>query len=149
MTTLFDPSSRETVLARVDSLRADSVRQWGKMTVSQMLAHCSAALEVATGDTPRRQQWIGKIFAPFVRTKLLGEAPFSRNSPTDPTFVIRDDRDFAAERRRLVGLVNRFAEQGPESAGRQTHSFLGSMRGDEWGIMMLKHLDHHLRQFGA
>lgn len=149
MRTLFDRSSREAVLARVDSLRPDSVRQWGKMTVSQMLAHCSAALEVATGDTPRPQQWIGKIFGPFVRNKVLGEEPFGRNSPTDPTFVVRDDRDFAAERRRLVGLVHRFAEQGPESAGRQTHSFLGRMTGDEWGTLMLKHLDHHLRQFAA
>jgi len=28
------------------------------------------------------------------------------------------------------------------------HSFLGRLRSDEWGVMMHKHLDHHLRQFG-
>ena len=39
------------------------------MTSAQMLAHCSVALEAGTGDKPRRQQLIGKIFAPFVRTE--------------------------------------------------------------------------------
>jgi len=29
------------------------------------------------------------------------------------------------------------------------HSFLGRLSGEEWGIMMYKHLDHHLRQFGG
>jgi hypothetical protein len=29
------------------------------------------------------------------------------------------------------------------------HSFLGRLKSDEWGVMMHKHLDHHLRQFGV
>jgi len=28
-------------------------------------------------------------------------------------------------------------------------SLLGRLKGEEWGRMMWKHLDHHLRQFGA
>ena len=34
------------------------------------------------------------------------------------------------------------------AAARQTHSFFGRLSGDEWGRLMYKHLDHHLRQFG-
>jgi hypothetical protein len=26
---------------------------------------------------------------------------------------------------------------------------LDRLKGDEWGVMMHKHLDHHLRQFGV
>ncbi|MGE5346230.1 MAG: hypothetical protein ACM3JH_09770 [Acidithiobacillales bacterium] len=51
--------------------------------------------------------------------------------------------------RRLAGLVQRLARQESEAAGRQTHSFFGWPTGDEWGVMMYKHLDDHLRQFGA
>jgi hypothetical protein len=119
------------------------------MDSAQMMAHCSNALEVGTGDRPRKQAMIGMLLGRFVKASLLGEKPFSRNSPTDPTFIISDPRDFDAERTRLAGLIERFAAAGPENAGKQTHSFLGRLGGDEWAVMMYKHLDHHLRQFGA
>ena len=149
MHSLFDPADRQSVLGRLERLESSAERQWGKMGAAQMLAHCSAAMEAATGETPRKQALIGKIFAPFVRSSLLGEKPFGRNSPTDPTFIVTDERDFEAEKRRLTRLVAVFCESGPEKASAQTHSFLGRLRGEEWGVMMYKHLDHHLRQFGA
>ena len=119
------------------------------MTAAQMLAHCAVALEAGTGDTPRRQQLIGKFLGPFFRKSLLGERPFSKGSPTDPTFVVKDERDFNREKDRLMGLVEKFCQRGPEAAGRQEHSFLGAMSGDEWGRLMYKHIDHHLKQFGS
>ena len=149
MHSLFDPADRQSVRERLERLEPAAARQWGKMGVAQMLAHCSAALEVATGQTPRKQALIGKIFAPFVRSSLLGEKPFGRNSPTDPAFIVTDEKDFEAEKRRLTRLVNTFCEDGPEKASTRTHSFLGRLRGEEWGVMMYKHIDHHLRQFGA
>lgn len=149
MKSLFDSDDRESILARLSKLEPGAERQWGKMSQAQMLAHCSAAMEVATGDKPRRQAFIGKVFAPFVRSSLLGEKPFSRNSPTDPTFVMTEEKEFEAEKRRLTGLVTRFCDRGPEKASAQIHSFLGRLKGEEWGVMMYKHLDHHLRQFGA
>ena len=149
MQTLFDPSARENVNARLGKLQPSSERQWGKMTPSQMLAHCANALEVASGDRPRKQALIGRLFGPLVRKKLLGEEPFGKNSPTDPTFVIRDERDFETERTRLKNVLDRFCDRGPEHAARQTHSFLGRLTGEEWGTMMYKHLDHHFRQFGV
>jgi len=149
MQNLFDAPAKQDLLGRLKTLSPGAPRQWGKMTAAQMLAHCSVALEAGTGDKPRRQQLIGKIFGPFVRNGLLGDKPFSKGSPTDPTFVVRDERDFAGERARLAGLVERFCERGREHAGRQTHSFFGRMSGDEWGRLMYKHIDHHLRQFGS
>ena len=149
MGTLFDPADRDVILVRLGKLESGSPRQWGKMTCGQALAHCAIALEVATGDRPRKQQFIGKIFAPFVRKSLLGERPFSRNSPTDPTFVVTDERDFESERRRLTDVIARFCELGPGNASKQVHSFFGRLRGEEWGLLMYKHLDHHFRQFGA
>ncbi|MEO8431526.1 MAG: DUF1569 domain-containing protein [Acidobacteriota bacterium] len=146
--TLFEPAGRANVEARLGKLGPEATRAWGSMGPAQMLAHCSAALEVATGDRPRKHQLIGKIFGPFVRKSLLGDKPFSRNSPTDPTFIVTDEREFDAEKRRLSTLVDRFCAAGPAKAGAQIHSFLGRMTGDEWGVMMYKHLDHHLRQFG-
>ena len=149
MPSLFEPAARKAIVDRLNALPATAERQWGKMDAAQMLAHCSAALEVGTGDRPRPQAFIGKIFGPFVRSSLLGDKPFGKNSPTDPTFIVTDARDFAREKERLTGLIRRFCERGAPAAGQQLHSFLGRISGEEWGVLMHKHLDHHLQQFGG
>jgi hypothetical protein len=148
MQNLFDSVDREAIVRRLTALRPGSPRQWGKMSPAQMLAHCAAALEVACGDRPKKQTLLGRIVTPFIRSSILGEKPFGRNSPTDPDFVIADERDFALERRRLGALIDRFCERGSSAAAGQVHSFFGRLSGDEWGRLMHKHLDHHLRQFG-
>ena len=149
MQNLFDSPARQEILERLGALSPGASRQWGKMDAGQMLAHCSVALEAGTGDKPRKQQLIGRLLSPFVRKGLLGEKPFSRNSPTDPTFIVADAREFAAERERLLRLVHRFCDRGPAEAGKHAHSFFGRMSGDEWGRLMYKHIDHHLKQFGS
>jgi len=146
---LFDASSKDEILQRLSKLSPEAPRQWGKMSVPQMLAHCAAALEAGTGDNPRPQKLIGKVFAPFVRKGLLGDKPFSRGSPTDPAFVVRDERDFAREREKVVALVEKFCARGRDEAGREIHSFFGRMTGEEWCRLMYKHLDHHLKQFAS
>ncbi len=50
-----------------------------------------------------------------------------------------------ARRGATVGLIARFCERGPSEAGKHNHSFLGKISGDDWGVVMYKHLDHHLR----
>ena len=101
------------------------------------------------GDVAKEHSFIGKVLGRFVKGSLLGEKPFSKNSPTDPSFIVSDPRDFAKERVRLVEIVKRFGDAGPSAADGRMHSFFGRLNGDEWGILMYKHLDHHLRQFGV
>jgi len=72
-----------------------------------------------------------------------------RNSPTARELVMKDDRDFVAEQRRLDGLLDEFAAAGPGGCTDHPHAFFGPMKPDEWAILMYKHLDHHLRQFGV
>lgn len=149
MKSLFEHTDRDEILKRMTDLQPGSVRQWGKMNPAQMLCHCSQALETATGDRPMKQAFLGRILTPFIRSSILGEKPFSKNAPTDPTFVVADERDFTAERSRLTTLIDRFVQRGAASAGTATHSFFGRLSGEEWGRLMYKHIDHHLRQFGA
>lgn len=149
MQNLFDPQDRAAIAQRLSRLQPSSPRQWGKMNAAQMLAHCAVALEVACGDRTKKQAFIGRVLAPFVRSSVLGEKPFSKNGPTDPDFKITDDRIFADEHARLVALVDRFYDRGPAKAEGLVHSFFGRLTCDEWGRLMYKHLDHHLRQFSA
>ena len=150
MPSLFEPATKQAILERLARLGPKASRQWGKMDAAQMLAHCSVAMEAGTGDKPLKQRLIGKVFARFVKGSLLKtEKPFPRNSPTDPTFVMSDPKDFAKEKDHLTNLIDRFCTAGPQHAGKHTHSFFGRITGDDWGVVMYKHLDHHLRQFGA
>jgi hypothetical protein len=149
MKNLFEPNDRDALLGRLSRLQSSSSRQWGKMNVAQMLAHSSAALEVACGDRIKTQRLLGRVLAPFVRSAVLGDKPFSRNAPTDPDFRIADERDFEKEKARLASLVARFYSRGPSAVEGVVHSFFGRLTADQWGRLMYKHLDHHLRQFGA
>ena len=149
MKTFFVPTERKQILDRLDRLEPGAMRQWGKMDPAQMLAHCAVAMEMVTGDAPREQKLIGKLLGPFFKRKLLGPEPFSKNSPTDPAFIVSDPRDFAKEKARLMMLLHRFFAAGPSGADGRMHSFLGRLKGNEWGVMIYKHLDHHLRQFRA
>jgi hypothetical protein len=149
MKSLFQSADRDEILARLQSLQPASMRLWGKMDPAQMLCHCSLAIETATGDHPTKQKWIGKLLMPFIRSSILGEKPFSKNGPTDPTFVVSEPRDFDAERTRLLDLIQRFVQRGDAEAGKRIHPFFGRMTGQEWGELMYKHIDHHLRQFGV
>jgi hypothetical protein len=93
---------------------------------------------------------IGRLIGGFVKSKALGDdAPMRRNSGTVPGFVVLDERDFIAERHRLNALIDRVVAVGPAGCTDHPHSFFGPMTPDQWGILMYKHLDHHLRQFGS
>jgi hypothetical protein len=148
MKTLFDDVDRASLLQRLGALQSDTSRQWGKMNPAQMVTHCARALETATGDHPMKQKLIGKILMPFFRKSILGEKPFGRNGPTDPSFIVADEREFSTERQKLVDLIAKFVQRGSEAAGKETHAFFGAMTGQEWGETMYKHIDHHLQQFG-
>ena len=149
MKSMFESATLDDVVRRINSLNAGSQHLWGKMGVAQMMAHCSVALEVATGRRIARRVLIGRILGPMFKKRYYDDSEFSKNSPTHPTFVITDERDFAAEKQRLLGLAREFSEGGEAKCTREPHSFFGNLTPREWGIGTYKHLDHHLRQFGA
>lgn len=148
---LFEADAVNEVHGRLMQLQPDSHRQWGKMTVTQMLAHCSVAIEMAMGLVRPPRMPIGRIMGPLVkRLALLENAEMRRNVPTAKELVIAaDGRDFAKERARLSELVTSFAAAGSGGCTAHPHFFFGRLKPEEWATLMYKHLDHHLRQFGA
>jgi hypothetical protein len=150
MRNLFEPSAAEEVQERIARLNPDSERQWGSMSVAQTVAHCSAGVEWAVGDTVPPRMFIGRILGTFVKPLALGnDQPLRRNSPTAKTLIVTDERELNQERDRLRGLINRFVSGGPKGCTTHPHSFFGRLTPEEWAILMYKHLDHHLRQFGV
>lgn len=149
MQTLFDPEDQKAILARIEALRPDSPRRWGKMDPAQALAHLAIAMDGACDTAAQKQFLIGRILSPFILGTALGAKPFSKGSPTDPTYVVPDPRDFAKEKARLLSEIDRFVRRGGGQPSYPVHPFFGRLTGAQWGRLTWKHLDHHLRQFGA
>jgi hypothetical protein len=146
---LWVSADRAAVETRIKALRADSRAQWGKISVAQMLLHAQQPLRVAIGQLRLKHSLIGKLFGKMAKKKLLGDKPWGRDMPTAPEFVVKKQPDFEAERRTLLDLVRRFGEGGPSSLTPLPHPFFGPMTPAEWSALQWRHLDHHLRQFGA
>jgi len=150
MLSLYEPARVQEIRDRIDRLKPNSGRQWGTMTVSQGLGHCSQALRLALGDTRLPRLFIGRLMGGLIKNLAIhNDRPLRRNTPTDPHFVVKEDTDFEGERTTLLKLVDRFQTAGPAGCTTHPHTFFGKLTPEEWGILQYKHLDHHLRQFGA
>jgi hypothetical protein len=69
MQNIFDPSTTSELIARIESLKPDSQPLWGKMSVDQMLAHCSVAYEMAYTDKhPKPNALMRFLLKTFVKS---------------------------------------------------------------------------------
>lgn len=124
---IFSKEVADNIIKRINDLSADTMPQWGKMNVSQMLAHCNVSYEMVYEDKHTKPNGLMKVILKLlVKNKVVNEVPYKKNNPTAPAFIIRGDKEFD---------------------GKESHSF-GKLSLEEWNNMFYKHLDHHLRQFG-
>jgi hypothetical protein len=66
-----------------------------------------------------------------------------------PEFIIKDSKNFDAEKKLLVDHINKTQHLGDKYFdGKESHSF-GILTKHEWNNMFYKYLDHHLKQFGV
>ncbi len=150
MRNLFDASALEEINTRLARLKPDSERLWGKMNAAQALAHCSGGIETARGEILPPRILIGRLLGPWAKKVLLVKGqPMRRNSPTYKQLIVSDERDFVVEKQRLSESIDRFVAAGPAGCTKHPHFFFGPLTPVEWAALMYRHLDHHLRQFGA
>jgi hypothetical protein len=148
MKNLFTKEDVSDILQRIDRLKPTSQNNWGRMNVAQMLAHCAATLEVATGQKILKRTFLGILLGGILKPLFINEKPTGKNSPTDKYFKIKDQRNFETEKQRLKILIQQFHDGGQSKCTSHPHSFFGKVSPEEWSIGMYKHLDHHLKQFG-
>lgn len=146
MNSLLDAKYNTEILNRINSLMPDSKPVWGKMSAAQMMAHCIEGFRSAYGETKLKRNLLGVLFGGMAKKTMMGDKPFKQGLPTDKSFLIKDNRDFEEEKKKLVGYIKKF-DKG--FITKDKHPFFGTMTTEEWDKLMAKHLDHHLRQFGV
>ena len=149
MKNLVQSEAVDEIISRIDKLQPISQRQWGKMDVAQMMAHCSASVDMATGRLKIPRAFIGRLVGPLFKSIYTNEKPFSQNAPTAQELKFADPHDFAREQEMLKQKVHEFHRGGEAQCTKHPHPFFGALTPQEWARGTYKHLDHHLRQFGA
>jgi hypothetical protein len=150
MKSLYNASDAKDIIERLEKLTANTRRQWGTMSVAQMLAHCNVSLETAMGLNFPKRKLIGRLLGKLLKMKFLDSKPMVKNSITEDHYVtIKDEFDFENEKNKAIELVKRFHFIGPDLCTKHPHPYFGKLTADEWAMLKWKHFDHHLRQFGV
>ncbi len=152
MKSLANSQDCEEILQRLDRLRPDSTRDWGRMSVEQMLCHLTDSYLAGLGEkkaspaTGFLQRTVFKYFA------LSAPLRWPKGVPTRPEMEQgkggTPPEGFERDRAKLKDVTRRFAEPGPDFRWPQ-HPIFGPLTKPEWLRWGYLHADHHLRQFGA
>lgn len=150
MKNVFNLEDSTEIINRIGKLTPETKGLWGKMSVSQMLAHCNVTYEMAYENIhPAPNAFVKFILKLFVKKTVVNETPYKKSSQTAPAFIIKEDKNFEVEKERLINYIKRTQELGASHfEGKESLSF-GTLNKTEWNNMFYKHLDHHLQQFGV
>lgn len=148
---LDDPQCKAEILARIQSVRPEAARRWGRMTAPQMVCHLSDCFLGVMGDRPLANQrgfswW--RLTKPFA---LHVPMHWPKGVPTRPEIDQQrggtPPAEFGADVNHLGSLIERFTEK-PRAFEFHPHPLFGVMSEMEWMRWGYLHCDHHLRQFG-
>ena len=147
---IFTQTVAEEIIGRIEKLTPENTATWGKMNIAQMLAHCNITYELVYEDKhPKPGFFMRFILKSLVKKKVINDIPYSHNSPTAPAFLITDSRIFEDEKIRLIEHIRRTQGLGENYFDNKVSHSFGPLTKEGWNNMFYKHLDHHLRQFGA
>ena len=147
MRSVFHQNDRLSLARRLDAVTSGSTARWGRMDSRQMLTHLTDSIRMALGELEVRPR-SGPLRFPLLRHAIIHWLPFPKGAPTAPELLMRRADDCDAERAVLKHLLERLgamegAREWPE------HPAFGRLGSRDWGVLVHRHVDHHLRQFGA
>jgi hypothetical protein len=148
MSTLADAATRDAMILRVERLAPDAKGLWGRMTAPQMLAHCTDALRMGLGELPVKPKNAALPRLAIVKWLFLNVLPFPKDAPTAAELIARTPDAWDVERAHLIALMRQVGTPDARTKFAE-HPLFGPLTRMQWGQLAWKHLDHHLRQFGA
>jgi hypothetical protein len=144
---LFEAAARADVTRRMRSIDPTRAPLWGKMNAGRMLSHVNAALAMAVGDLATQPKK-SPIANPLGRWLLIYVLPWPKGTPTAPELLNTEVGSWSEDLDRFQTLLERFGGMQRETSWPR-HPAFGQMSARQWGNLEYRHVDHHLRQFGA
>ncbi|HTF20897.1 MAG TPA: DUF1569 domain-containing protein [Chryseolinea sp.] len=146
--TIFNPANLRAIHDRIVDIKPDAQRQWGKMNLVQMLNH----LKVATGSAIKiynlqdESNFLYRTIIKFIVLRVLKRLPKSAAAPQGFKIEMNNALDFGTEKEQLLNILRKTYRSPYES---YPHPLFGMMSREEWGRLVYRHFDHHLRQFSS
>ena len=146
----MNPQDAGKIIQRIVDLDPQCQARWGKMNSMQMLDHCGLQLKLGLGIIEQTTSEGPAI----MRTRMwswlsLYAFPWPRGFATPAKMNMMKNQvevsDFQAGKEQLLELLKQ-VQQKPKLL---PHQFFGALNEKDWGRMIWKHLNHHLRQFGG
>ena len=148
MHSILNENDRTAISSRMQSLSAASTARWGKMTVTEMLQHLRLSAQMTVGEL-KVESSNKRAFQVFpLKHLILYVLPFPKGAPTAPELYPGPAAHFEEERAAVLALLDRIGV-GPREGAGTAHPLFGPLSWREWGAVTYKHVDHHLKQFGA
>ena len=145
MKSFWNDAGRAATLERIQNVTPTSKARWGTMTAEAMLSHLAQTIRMATGELPTKSKNLPLRYFPL-KQLVIYLLPFPKGAPTAPELLVTSPANVDAtkiELRRLMAEVA--AYKGPFAE----HPAFGRLSRNQYGILMHRHFDHHLRQFGV
>lgn len=145
---ILDQKVVAEVIERISKLNVEDSAHWGRMTSTEMLAHCNLAHQSILKAPPAEKsgglkRWLAKI----VFLNVMKAFPKGAKGPQ--RFDMKGKVDvalFEEEKSKYKHIIGKYAKLDHKLAG--YHPRFGALSHKEWGIFVWRHADHHLRQFG-
>ena len=148
MPTFWDATARDAFCQRVARLTPDTPARWGRFNAAQMVAHLNDAMRMTSGELPVAPKNMPLRYPPL-KQLIIYVAPFPKSAPTAPELVITaTPNEWAGDVRTLTTLMDRFAVRG-QAGPWPDHPAFGRLSPRAWGVLVYRHMDHHLKQFGV
>ena len=152
MKSLSDSSCRKELLERIQRVRPDTRRQWGKMTAPQMICHVNDSFLGVMGEKPMEILRGVSLWPVLKYAALYAPMQWPKGVPTRPEFdqcagAGTPPAQFESDLNSLLETVERFSRH-PRDFQFRPHPLFKKMSEAEWMRWGYLHPDHHLRQFG-
>ena len=149
MKSLTDPTIQKQIKQRIEAIRPDAQRRWGRMSASQMICHLEDSFRRTLGEKeatmlpPRKFLKWAALWIPVRWPRGFKTLP-EMDQEIGGTRPIQ----FESDREQLLVLMDRFTCETPVPAF-SAHPIFGQMTRKELMRWAYLHIDHHLRQFGV
>ena len=147
MKSIWQDETRRELSDRVGAVAWDRRAEWGKFSAPKMVCHLADSLKMAMGDLKVPAKRL-PIRYPPLKQFIIYLAPFPRSAPTAPELLVRAPREWANDIADVQDLLAR-AGSARTTATWPEHPAFGKLSKRAWGVLIYRHMDHHLRQFGA
>jgi hypothetical protein len=146
MADFHDPACRAALLERLARLTPQHTPAWGRFTAPKMVLHLLESIRMAKGEIRPAPRPLPLQF--LVRPLFVHHLPWPKGAPTAPELLARVPSSWEADLAALRDAIATYPEPA-DDAPLPDHPAFGRMNKRDWAVLLQRHVDHHLKQFGV